>query len=115
MTEEQDDKTIDFDLSDALADATLSDREDIYSNHAQVVVTDGEIIIDFYKLGPGKRMKEGYPLEATRVQRVYLPHSLGKGLVDAIANSIINYQEKSGIELPNHRDKRDTDKVNIWD
>lgn len=114
MTEEQNKDVQSYTLEEILANASKGDYVDIYANHAQFVVTDNEIVIDLFKLSPENKPENQPQVDAVRVQRILLPHSLGKGFVNALANAIVMYEENSGNHLPNNRGRRDTDKVNVW-
>jgi hypothetical protein len=93
--------------------AKTSDSEgqrETYSNHAQVSITNSEILLDFYYV---KQNQKG-ALQTVRVQRMILPHSLGKGLTNALANIIAIYEEENGVALPSSRPKQPEDKIEIW-
>ncbi|RJP48347.1 MAG: DUF3467 domain-containing protein [Anaerolineaceae bacterium] len=82
----------------------------IYANHAQFLVTDKEIYIDFYFVGRSHQEK----IEATFVQRIIIPLSLGKGVAEGLANAIANFEVGENITLPNSRPTQPEDKITIW-
>lgn len=90
-----------------------TDRPEIYANHAQVVVTANEIIIDLFELSP--MLKDKYQkITAIHMQRILLPLSLGKGFATAIANTIAAFEADNGFILPNNRTPDPDDKIVIW-
>ncbi len=102
-------------IKEVLATATLSENPDIYANHAQFLVTNSEIIIDLYKLSPDVRVNKKLKVTATRIQRLILPHSLGKGFVEGLANAIASFQDNQGVELVNSRGKDPSDRIKVWE
>lgn len=105
--------TTGLDLTDIITKAvSIQTGSDIYSNHAQIVMSSNELLIDFYQISPsiGKQSNA----EAKHIQRVILPHSLVKGFVSAIANTIADFEEKMNINLVDNRGYKEDDKLSIW-
>ena len=105
---------VEISVADIVSKAKMGENPDIYANHAQIMVTNSEIIIDFYKIAPVPEKHGAMPVSAERVQRLLLPHSLGKGLVAALANSIANFQNENNVEFPNNRVPDENDKIKVW-
>lgn len=82
----------------------------LYANHAQFLMTDKEISIDFYFIGLSHQAK----VEAIFVQRIVVPLVLGKGFATGLANAIANYELGVNVTLPNLRSPFPEDKITIW-
>ncbi len=82
----------------------------IYANHAQFLMTDKEICIDFYFIGLSHQSK----IEAIFTQRIIVPLVLGKGFATGLANAIANYELGENVTLPNLRSPFPEDKITIW-
>jgi hypothetical protein len=108
----KDTQTKEIPLTEIFKNANVVDSPDIYANHAQFTITVNEIIIDLYKIFPDHKSKIGVSSE--RLQRVFIPHSLGKGFVEGLANAIQNYQDDTGNQLVNNREKTENDKIKVW-
>ena len=103
-----------YSVAEIISKAKIGDNPDIYANHAQIMVTNAEIIIDLFKISPDPAKQTTMKISAEMVQRILLPHSLGKGLVDALANSIANFQIENNIEFQNNRKPDVNDKIKVW-
>jgi hypothetical protein len=112
MEKKSDQNRREISLTEILANSKINDIPDIYANHAQFVVTQSEIIIDLFKISPDSNSDIG--VNAIRIQRIFLPHSIGKGFVEGLANAINNFQHDTGIELVNTRDKNPNDKIKVF-
>lgn len=80
-----------FKIDDLLPKAiSTQSGPDIYSNFAQVTMTNNELILDLYISGP----IPGNPsaVKITHLQRVVFPHTVAQGLVDAIQTTVSSYQ-----------------------
>jgi hypothetical protein len=84
----------------------------LYANQAHFSVTQNEIIMDFYVIGPSTT-GETKP-ELIRVQRILLPNGIGKGFVTGLANAIAKYEKIMNIILPNQRGKVEGDEIELW-
>ncbi len=115
MATQDDPEKREVSIKEVLATATVSETPDIYANHAQFLVTNSEIIIDLYKLSPDLRASKKLKVNAMRVQRVIVPHSLGKGFVEGLANAIASFQDNQGVELVNSREKDPSDRIKVWE
>jgi hypothetical protein len=84
----------------------------LYANEARFSVSQNEIIIDFYAIGPSARaIKEPEPIH---IQRILLPIGIGKGFVTGLANSIARFEKALNVTLPNPRGKTEDDIIEIW-
>lgn len=83
----------------------------VHSNHAQFIVTGNEIIIDLYHASPDLTAQN---LQLSHVVRIDLPLTIGKGFVEALANTIAQYERDHDVSLPNSRQKDESDLINIW-
>lgn len=92
------------------------ENPDLYINHAQFIVTNQEIFIEFYYIVPTQATDSANHMlaKANLKQRIVLPLSLGKGLVSGLANAIAEYEADNQVTLPNNRDRSETDKLTIW-
>ncbi len=82
----------------------------LYANHAQFLMSDKEISIDFYFMGLSHQGKA----EAVFLQRIVVPLVLGKGFATGLANAIANYELGENVILPNSRSPFPEDKITIW-
>lgn len=82
----------------------------LYANHAQFTVTDKEINLDFYFVGVSPTSE----IEASFIQRIVIPHVLGKGFTTGLANAIASFESGQNIILPNQRQPLPDDKITIW-
>jgi len=89
------------------------DQPPVYANHAQISMTNNEIFLDFFRIDP--LVEGGVSVEAVHVNRVIIPHSLGKGFATAIANVIAQYEEDHGTKVPNFRVPEGSEKIKIWE
>jgi hypothetical protein len=112
MDKKVDQTSREISIVEILKQAKICDTPDIYANHAQFVVTPSEIIIDLFKLAPDTKSKIG--VNAERIQRIILPHSIGKGFVEGLANAINNYQQEAGVELVNTRSNEPNDQIRVF-
>jgi hypothetical protein len=102
-------------VSDIIAKAKIDESHpDIYANHAQVVMTNNELILDFYYIAPNPSPSKTVNMQATRTQRIVLPLYSAKGIATAIANTIAIFEEDHNITLPNQRVAPAEDKIKIW-
>lgn len=65
---------------------------DIYSNFAQVTMTQNEMLLDLFTLSPVPGKQETPKM--VHIQRVIFPLHLAPGLISAIQSSWQAYQEK---------------------
>jgi hypothetical protein len=111
MAEKTKSVTKEISFAELIAKSIESDGfHDTYANYAQITITNNELFIDFYYV----RQNPKGSVQAQHAQRMILPHSLGKGLTNALANIITSFEEENGIVLPNSRQKQSDDKVEIW-
>ena len=113
MKEMKESKYKEYKISDLMNSAEVLDNPDIYINHARFMVTSSEIVIDLYKISP--LQGEDLTVKSERVQRLFLPHSLGKGFVEGLANAINNFEEDNNVKLINSRARAPRDKIKVWD
>lgn len=93
--------------------ATVKESESgVYANHARFSITGNEIVVDFYLISSA--FKKGEKPKSIHVKRVLLPVGLGKGFATGLANAIANFENTTGIEIPNQRDKLENDVIEIW-
>ena len=112
MVEKKENKFKEYKISDLMDSAEVLDNPDLYINHARFLVTSSEIVIDLYKISPGQR--EELSVKAEKIQRLILPHSLGKGFVEGLANAINIYEEDNKVKLVNSRVSGPRDKIKVW-
>lgn len=75
---------------------------DIYANHVQITGALHDFVLDFYMLSPG------IGKEKNRIhmkQRVFIPTSLVKGLINALQEVVSTFEGEIGIELLDTRSK----------
>lgn len=107
-------KGMEISIPELLAKAAQApENPDLYVNHAQIVITNNEIVVEFYYLSP-TNIVTNLQVKATLKQRIILPHALGKGLATALANVIASYEDDNETVLPNNRIKAEDEKIVIW-
>jgi hypothetical protein len=79
---------------------SIQSGPDVYANHARLVMTINELIMDLYQISPTKN-SPGTP-EAVHIQRVIMPLSIAKGIKKAIDETIKGFEKEIGI-LPYHQ------------
>lgn len=100
-------------LLPALQKAKESDTAPrIYANHVRFSVNSNEIIIDLYRIESEFATAE--TPQAFLLQRVFIPHGLGKGFATALANAIARFEKAIGTNFPNNREPDPEDIINIW-
>lgn len=93
----------------------------MYANHAQVTLTNNELVLDFYYLSPdpaiitGKTHSRSKEAIALHVQRTVAPLSLAKGLATAIANVVAVFEAEKSTTIPTTRTRMPEDKITIWE
>jgi hypothetical protein len=107
------DKVATWSLDELLKRAQPSTgSEFVYANHARLIATTNEFIVDVFFAGPDPtNLQEPTVLH---VQRVVIPANMAKGFTTGLANSIAGFEEATGVTLPNTRTKETTDQITIW-
>lgn len=102
-----------FTITTALSKIGPAKNPPEYINHAQFTMTTYEFIMELYKLTP---ITTNVPpkVEAELIQRVFIPHTLAKGFVTAMANVIDSYEREHNVTLQNNRNPSPDDTLEIW-
>lgn len=113
MTDNLPPSTSHFSIQELLGKTTDTPKNpDVYSNYVQFLITQNELFIDLYYISPTNAFNPTPRAEFT--QRIVLPHSLAKGFVTAMANAIDVFEKDTETEIPNKREKVDTENIIIW-
>jgi Protein of unknown function (DUF3467) len=88
---------------------SIAQDSGIYSNYVQFSVTTNEIILDFYYLVPP--ISDMSSVKATHLQRVIVPHTIGKAFAKTLGNVISTYEEEQGIKFTDIVSPDETPKV----
>jgi hypothetical protein len=99
-------------IEDLLSKTKSSENPVIYSNHVQIALSNVELFLDFFSMGPS--LTDPTKPMITHMQRVILPVQLGKGLATIIANAVAAFEEANNITLPTSREPDPNDKIKIW-
>jgi len=100
--------------------SSLETEKGFYSNHIQVSLTNTEMIIDFFIVGPELALPSPGAYSHTQkgkfihVHRAIAPLPLAKGLASAIANVVAEYEADHQETLSNSRLPLPEDKITIW-
>lgn len=84
-------KTREFKIEDLLGNVESTQQgPDIYSNYAQVTMTNNELIMDLFITGPIPGKREA--VKITHIQRIVFPLPLADGLVQALQQTINSFR-----------------------
>lgn len=80
--------------------------QDLYSNYVHVVVSEHEVMFDFYRVSriPGK-----VDIELVHLQKLFLPLGVGKRLIGALETTLSNYEKSSGIKIESPEEDTETE------
>ncbi|MDP2965234.1 MAG: hypothetical protein Q8N39_04240 [Pelolinea sp.] len=100
-------------VPEIIANANVHFCGTVYSNHAQFVIINNELFLDFYLIEPAKPEYTGTPA-ATLVSRIAVPIGMAKGIATGLANAIDRSEKSLKIKIPNQRGKHPGDSIEIW-
>lgn len=100
-------------ISHILKEIGEPENQSLYANHAQFSMTTHEIIIDLFKISPVPGSNPQH-VKSEYLQRIFIPHSLGKGFATALANIIDSYERDNNVQVQNNRTPPKEDTIVIW-
>ena len=100
-------------IPDIISTANVNLCGTVYSNHAQFVIINNELFLDFYFIEPSKPEYKDTPM-ATLVSRIAVPVGMAKGIATGLANAIDNHEKILKLTIPNQRGKQPGDGIEIW-
>ena len=77
----------------------LTDNRSTYVTNIRFRVSNNEVTLDLFYVGPDPRNPSGDP-EAYRTHRITIPPSLAKNIGQLLANAMEEWEDAFGITLP---------------